>query len=364
MAESFPPGSRPSRLFAYLAPACTLLIVYASLHPFTGWRIAGDPSPFRFLGTRWPLYWTFSDITFNIAAYIPLGFLFVPFFRNRVSARKALALSCVFCAALSFCLESLQTYLASRVPSNLDLVCNAAGAFLGALSAFLIGDRLIDEMAAIRAKFLVAPHAEAGIVLIALWLLAQLSPESILFGTGNLRTIFKISIVIPYAPALFFALEACIVALHTAAAGLFVSVLLHLRKRALFPAILVFFCIAIALRSLAGAILVDAAHAFSWMTPGSRLGLLCGFALLFLVLALPRASHVVFAGLALMMGTAFVNIAPTNAYSMIMDRWNQGHFLNFNGLTRLVSTLWPFLAFVTLIAMDRRNRAVVPRCPE
>jgi hypothetical protein len=284
-----------------------------------------------------------------------MGFLFLPFFREWGGDRKAFFLSCVFCATLSFCLESLQTYLASRVPSNLDLACNAFGAFLGALPAFLLGDRLIGAATVIQEKFLVARRAEAGVVLIALWLLTQLSPEPILFGTGNLRPLFEVAIVIPYAPALFFALEACIVAFHAVAVGLFVSVLLHVRKRALFPTILVFFGVAIALRSLASAALIDKAHAFSWMTPGAQLGLLCGAALFFLVLALPRTTHVAFAGLALMAGTAFVNIVPTNPYSMIMDSWNQGHFLNFNGLTRFVSTLWPFLAFPTLIAMDKRN---------
>ncbi|MDR1162859.1 MAG: VanZ family protein [Candidatus Accumulibacter sp.] len=356
MTESFSPANdRASRLFDYMASAYALLIVYASLHPFSGWRITEGLSPFLFLNTRWPLYWTFSDIAFNILAYMPLGFLFVPFFRNWTRPKNAFILSCVFCAALSLCLESLQTYLSSRVPSNLDLACNALGAFLGALSAFRLGDRLIVGVAALQAKFLVAHQAEAGVVLAALWLLTQFSPESILFGTGNLRTLFEIAIVIPYAPTLFFALETAIVALHTAAVGLFVSVLLHLRKRALFPSIVVFFCVAIALRSLAGAVLIDSAHAFSWMTPGARLGLLCGSALLLLVLVLPRASHVVFAGLALMAGTALVNIVPTNPYSMIMDAWDQGHFLNFNGLTRLVSTLWPFLALIVLIMMDRRS---------
>jgi len=35
--------------------------------------------------------------------------------------------------------------------------------------------------------------------------------------------------------------------------------------------------------------------------------------------------------------------------------WRQGHFLNFNGATRVVSAVWPFAAMVylVLLANDR-----------
>ena len=34
--------------------------------------------------------------------------------------------------------------------------------------------------------------------------------------------------------------------------------------------------------------------------------------------------------------------------------WQQGHFLNFNGLTRWVATLWPFLTLPFLLLIVRR----------
>ena len=34
--------------------------------------------------------------------------------------------------------------------------------------------------------------------------------------------------------------------------------------------------------------------------------------------------------------------------------WRQGHFLNFNGLTRWISTIWPFLALPYLFLVSRR----------
>jgi hypothetical protein len=35
--------------------------------------------------------------------------------------------------------------------------------------------------------------------------------------------------------------------------------------------------------------------------------------------------------------------------------WQQGHFLNFNGATRVVSAVWPFavMVYLVLLAADR-----------
>jgi hypothetical protein len=53
-----------------------------------------------------------------------------------------------------------------------------------------------------------------------------------------------------------------------------------------------------------------------------------------------------------------VNLAPENPYLVhSLAVWRQGHFLNFNGLTRLVSTLWPFAALAYVLAAAGRGRA-------
>ena len=50
-----------------------------------------------------------------------------------------------------------------------------------------------------------------------------------------------------------------------------------------------------------------------------------------------------------------VNLAPPNPYSLAaLALWRQGHFLNFNGLTRLTASLWPFLALPYLTVLGRR----------
>ena len=49
------------RLSRHLALAYTALIIYASLHPFSGWRDSAL-SPFAFLEAGWPRYWTGFDL--------------------------------------------------------------------------------------------------------------------------------------------------------------------------------------------------------------------------------------------------------------------------------------------------------------
>jgi hypothetical protein len=61
-------------------------------------------------------------------------------------------------------------------------------------------------------------------------------------------------------------------------------------------------------------------------------------------------------GFGLLAATAIVNLAPANPYNTAtFSLWQQGHYLNLNGLTRLVSIVWPFAAmfYLVLLAADR-----------
>lgn len=63
-----------------------------------------------------------------------------------------------------------------------------------------------------------------------------------------------------------------------------------------------------------------------------------------------------------MAGTVPVNLTPYNPYSVAaLAVWRQGHFLNFNGLTRLTASLWPFLA---LARADPAGAAGLKPCLE
>ena len=61
-----------------------------------------------------------------------------------------------------------------------------------------------------------------------------------------------------------------------------------------------FFMLALAIRTLAAAVLVAPHDALAWLTPGARLGLLIGGVLLSLLLLLPAALRIGFAGVCLL----------------------------------------------------------------
>lgn len=345
----------PSALPRYLAFAFTGLILYASLHPLTGIR-SPALSPLLFLTAAWPRYWTWFDLIVNVLAYVPLGFLVALSLRPPLWPWCASLLAILFGGALSFGVEVVQAWLPSRVSSNLDLGCNTLGAVVGSVLAWVYGERFFLRMALVQHRLLAPrPHAELGLLLAGLWLLTQLSPETLLFGAGDLRHLLPLFAVIPYAPTSFPLLEAAIVACNMLAIAMLMRELLA--DRPLPHVVLgVFFLIALAVRALAAAVLIDPMSALAWATQGARLGLEVGAVAVAVLLFLPSGGRVAIGALALMAGTVLVNITPVNPYSEIaLAMWRQGHFLNFNGLTRLSAMLWPFVALPYLMVLNRKS---------
>lgn len=346
---------RTNTLARHLALAYLVLVVYASLHPFAGWRDTGV-SPFAYLGGAWPRYWTVFDLAVNVGSYMPLGFLLALALAKLPGRLSAVVAATVLAAAASLALETIQNWLPARVPSNLDLACNSVGGLLGALLAYQQGPSVFARIARWE-QHLLAPvaHPEAGLTLLGLWLFAQLSPETILFGTGDLRRLFGEFETIPYSAVHLLTLEAAVVACKTLAVGLFARQLI---ARPVFPLgpMVLFFVLALAVRALATAVVVGPAEAFDWLTPGAVRGLLAGGTALLLATFLPDGLRLALASLALLAGTVMVNLAPESPYRLAaLGSWQQGHFLNFNGLTRLVSVIWPFLALPYLTQLSRRG---------
>lgn len=350
------PPPRASRLPLYLALAYTILVIYASLYPFANWRDRGV-SPFAFLSAAWPRYWTVFDLVVNIFAYVPLGFLLTLTLRRIPGGRWSAAIvGLLLGSLLSFCMESLQTYLPSRVASNIDLACNSCGAAVGAAIAFWRGTRIFRRLGQLQQHLLApTPHVEFGVVLLGTWLLTQLSPETLLFGTGDLRHVLELTPAVPYAAQSFFVLETGVIACNTMVIGLFARTLLADQA---YPhlALMAFFVLALATRTLAAAVLITPQDALGWLTPGAEVGLLIGTLLLSLSLLLPAQLRIALAGAALMAGTALVNLTPGNPYSeAALAAWRQGNFLNFNGLTRWIASFWPFVALPYLTAIGRAS---------
>ena len=348
-----------SPLPLYLAAAYTLLVIYASLHPFSGWRDTGE-SPAAFLFAPWPRYWTSFDLLTNLAAYLPLGFIWVPTLLPRHGAWLAVVLSSLLGVCLSLSLETLQNFLPSRVASTVDLGCNSLGALLGALAGARWGAALLDggRLHVLRKRLIGrGATADAGLVLVALWLLTQLNPEILLFGNGDLRSLLNeagLQAPLPYVAEQFPWVEAGVTASNTLALGLLVGCLLRTGKyRYLLPLALMGLALLVKSFSL---MLLKSSAGLSWATAGSLAGLLAGLLLWFAATALPRRIRQALAALSLLLATALVNLAPENPYlTAILQVWQQGHFLNFNGLTRLTSALWPFLVLPWLMLLRQEN---------
>ena len=342
-------------LARYLAAAYALLIVYGSLHPFSGWRDLGAP-PFDFLFSQWPRYYSWFDIFVNVLAYLPLGLHLVPALRVRLRPGAAAMLAVAAGAALSLALETLQNFLPTRVPSNLDLGSNVVGTLIGAVLGLRYG-RLFEDGAGLTRwrvrRFRRGRIGDAGLILMALWLLTQLNFEILLFGTGDLRSLLGLPAPLVFTAGRIFAVELAVALLGVVSIGSLVWMLMRERSRWLLGAL---FILALAIRAFAAALIFGPAQFVQWMTPGNGVGLIAGALLLPLVILLPIQGQQMVVALALLGITALVNLAPSNPYWIAtMRTWNVGNLLNFNGLTRLASTLWPFFALAYLFALAQRR---------
>ncbi|NPC58845.1 VanZ family protein [Caenimonas soli] len=358
-----------------LSQAYAALIVYASLYPFTGWRDQGI-APWEFLWSPLPKYWTAFDVAANAGGYVPLGFLLALSFLRRggqslapADRVVAIAVATLAAAGLSLAMEALQTYLPSRVPSNVDFVLNVAGALLGAVVAAaleMVG--AIDRWSRFRVRWFVE-DARGALVLLALWPFALLFPAAVPFGLGQvlerleaalaewlLDTPFlewlpvrdiELQPLVPGAELICVALGALIPCL------LGYSVIRSIARRALFALAAV--AVGVGATALSAALSWGPAHAWAWLSLPVQLGLLAAMVLAAAALPAPRraCAALVLAGLVLHL--SLLNQAPASAYfADTLQAWEQGRFIRFNGLAQWLGWTWPYAAlFYVLLRVSR-----------
>jgi VanZ family protein len=326
------------------------LTAYASLYPLEGWRDVGL-SPFAYLSAPWPRHVTGFDLAVNVLGYVPLGFLAVAALRPRLAGIPAFAAGTALALGVTLVLEALQSYIPARFPSNLDVLSNLAGAAAGAAAGTRIAGPLAEgALQRWRERvFLPGRLVDAGLVLIGLWLFAQLNPTTLLFAGGDLRDLLAAGEGRARRPEFFMAIEAITAAANLAAVGLLFSLLEApgASARARIAALVV---AAAAVKTAAFAVMMRAENVAAWLTPGAQIGLAAGLAIALVATAAPRTARLALAALLIMAATVLLNLAPPNPYlAASLKVWQQGHFLNFNGLTRLVGSLWPFAALVYLV---------------
>jgi VanZ family protein len=330
--------------------------VYASLYPLEGWRDAGV-SPFAYLTAPWPRYVTSTDVALNLLGYMPFGFLCIAALQPRLRGASAFIAATAFGFALSLLLEAVQSYLPARVAMNLDLLFNTLGAAAGAALGVLFAPGLEGPAGRLRARaFLPGAGVDAGLVILGMWLFLQLNPATLLFAAGDLRDLLAAGAGRARRPEFFVAIEAFTAAANLAGVALLLSALARPGQpvRVLFLALV---GLALAVKTAAFAILGHAESVLAWLTYGAQIGLGLGLVAGLAAVALPRTVRLAVAAVLIMAATVLVNVAPPNPYlAASLKVWQQGHFLNFNGLTRLVSVLWSFAALAYLIYLAARGK--------
>jgi VanZ family protein len=366
-----PPG--PSATARVSLLLYTLVIVYASLYPFSGWRDLGI-SPVNFLFNPLPYYWTAFDLWTNVAGYAPFGLLVVFSVYPRLRGAAAWIAAALAGVALSGTMEAVQTWLPTRVSSNLDLVANAAGAMVGALFGVMLTRTFLQEsrLLVLRRRWFTR-EAGRGLIVVALWPLAQLYPQGYLFGLGQFTPTLSewlsdwfdadidIGAMFRHARELtveqYWLSEAMITA--SGMTGAVLTLLCLTRVRAPRVAlVLLLFGAALIAKSLASALHFSPENAFFWLTPGAEGGLLCGIVMISGLIFAPPVAQRRVAALTLLISLAVINIAPPNPYFMLtLQAWVQGKFLNFNGAAQFLSLLWPFVTLWFLLhPVHRRPR--------
>lgn len=341
------------------------LIAYASLYANQSWRDNGL-GLLHFLGGNWPRYWTWQDAIFNITAYLPLGFLLTLSPSHRHSPWGRILIPVLIGFVLSASLEALQTLIPGRVSSSLDLLFNTLGTLAGATLSLFWGPDVLAAAGRLRRRLGVRPlSAETGLILLGLWLFAQISPETLFFGLGDLRTLLTLTPALAFSPDQHLVLEMLIAMLQTLVVALLLRGVLeriHTGRLQQFLAITTILLLGLLIRTVASWVLLNHLPVYGdtarWaaLSPGGLQGLGVGLALVLPLLYLPTSWQMPLAAMCLMTATVLVNLMPINPYSLTaLTIWRQGHFLNFNGLTRLIAALWPYLTLLFLVWADRQR---------
>lgn len=348
---------------------CVLGLVYLSLRPWVGWRTPSH-SLLRFLSDPWTRYWTWDDVVSNLLGYLPLGMLLAMRLRRALRGPSILLAALLAGGLLSFALETLQNFL-PRVPSLLDLALNTLGTGIGAMVALLFMQRPNDgrELKWHRPAF-ASRSAIAFLAIVALWVLAQLTPQRMMFETGSivspgLSTLSALGAAAPSAnnPAAEMAtglarflaglqagtnyamlIESLSVAVSMCIVGLLLlDVVLAPRWRLL--AVTLTIATGLMARFVSQAAIGGGAETSQWLTAGAQAGLLIGPIGLILLSGTTRRARLVWLLLLLTVGFVLTNLMPDSVYRSARSaaqapEWSR----NLLATLQTVAALWPLAA--------------------
>jgi VanZ family protein len=337
------------------------LIVYASLYPFTDVRDQGIV-PWAFVTAPFPpKYWTWFDVISNFLGYMPLGALLALSALRTGRGRYAVLVASLAGCLLSLSMETLQSYLPQRVPSNLDWATNSAGTLVGAVFAALL-ERFgaIDHWSRFRARWFVR-EARGGLVLLALWPVGLLFPPAVPLGLGQVYERLEAAVAdalegtpflewlpvrdVELQPLLPISELSCVLLSALVPCLLGYCIISSRPRRAAFA--LAALAVGVATSALSAALSYGPMHAWAWFDLPSEVGLVAALVLALALVPLPRRAAAGLVLLALGVDLSLLNQASASAYfSQALQSWEQGRFIHFYGVAQWVGWLWPYGALV------------------
>lgn len=324
-----------------------LLIIYASLVPFN-FNVQVGANFLNWIDAPIPKYITSFDVFTNVIGYAPLGFLLIFALYPKHKAYRALLLTMCVSAILSGLMESLQTWLPTRVPSNVDWWANMAGGTVGALLALPMDPRWLSGSAFQRKRLEWFGPRSSGILLVLVFPWAQIFPQTAWLAMGDWGDVWSQALTwketINYA-----ALEIVTTSLAWFGAGL--TVALTMRDSAPRMKILAtLLLVTVLIKGLFSGMQFGIDHALNWLTPSAFWGMILALLLQAAVLQLKRRWIYILAVISLAAMLVLVNLIPHNPYFLVtMQEWRQGRLLHFNSLMAWLSWLWPIMAGISLL---------------
>jgi hypothetical protein len=319
-----------------------------------------------------PHYWTGFDLAVNVIGYVPLGALAVLAMYPRLRGAQAVTAASMAGIVLAMLLEAVQSYLPSRVPSNLDLMTNGSGMLIGALVGEAMRSPVLEQsrLRELRRAWF-SEQASLGLIVVSMWPLAQIFPQPYLFGHGQLLgTVSRwmsdwLEAPIDLSQWLWAELgsgiehyfPAEVIVTACGMTGAVLTLLCQTRRHAPKTMLAIMLLMAaLSIKTLAHALLFDPDDALGWLTPSATSGLLIGVVMLTGLSFAPPLAQRRAAIFTLALGLAVMNIMPANPYFMsTLQEWVQGRFLNFNGAAHFLSLTWPLFALWFLTHRSHRT---------
>ena len=325
------------------------LVVYATLHPLTGWQWPASHS------FTWVLpkhrHEVANDLVGNILGYLPLGLILcLAHLRSGRSALWAVPLTLLPASGLSYALELAQFALPNRVPSVTDWMLNTLGAAWGTLAAVTVHALgLVDGWHRLRERWFI-PQAGMGLVLLWLWPLGLLFPPPLPLGEGQLWPHVRLALVdwmadtpwqawlLPDDPLSLWAsvnmsgvsaMWAAPIEALTVAAGMLAPLCLACAvARSPRPRLVMWTALvlsAIGASVLSAALNFGPPHAFSWVTLPTSVGLLVGAAGGMLLVQRSRMTCAVLGVGVLLALIGLIHLAPLDPYyAQTLQAWSRG----------------------------------------